>query len=121
MKPQNLFDLNMDVWVLIADLHHKMVLLRNKELSQYQITGRQMHVLRLVDSLGEKASMSLIAKATGRKLDVISRQTMMMEKDGLIKRVKDTPKSRLLKLELTERGKDLLKISQYSDGMNEIL
>jgi DNA-binding MarR family transcriptional regulator len=41
-----------------------------------------------------------------------------MEKDGLIRRIKETPKSRLLTLEITDKGRELLKISKYSDGMN---
>jgi DNA-binding MarR family transcriptional regulator len=34
------------------------------------------------------------------------------------KRIKDTPKSRLLRLELTDKGREMLKIKKYSDGMN---
>jgi DNA-binding MarR family transcriptional regulator len=44
-----------------------------------------------------------------------------MEKDGIIKRIKASPKSRLLKLELTEKGREMLKINKYSDGMNAAL
>ena len=34
------------------------------------------------------------------------------------KRIKDTPKSRLLRLELTDKGREMLKIKKYSDCMN---
>jgi DNA-binding MarR family transcriptional regulator len=37
-----------------------------------------------------------------------------MEKDGLINKIKDTPKSRLLKIELTKKGRDLLTIRNES-------
>jgi len=121
MKNKTLFDLNFEVWLLIADLHHKIVLVREKELSQYNITPRKLHVLRLIDTLGSKARISAIAKATDRKIDVISKQAVIMEKEGLIKRLNDTPKSRLLKIELTPKGRALLNISRYSNGMNEIL
>jgi DNA-binding MarR family transcriptional regulator len=43
-----------------------------------------------------------------------------MENDGLIKRIQVKPKSRLLKLELTDKGRELLKISRFSGGMNEV-
>jgi len=59
-----------------------------------------------------------IAKLLHRKSDVISRQSVSMEKDGFIKRIKETPKSRLLTLELTDKGREMLKINKYSDGMN---
>jgi len=120
VENKTLFELNFEVWLLIADLQHKMALIRDKELSQHGITPRQMHILRLIDALGPKARLSIIAKAVERKIDVVSRQTATMEKDGLITRVKAKSKSRLLNLELTERGRELLKISRYSDGMNKI-
>jgi DNA-binding MarR family transcriptional regulator len=121
MKNKTLLDINFEVWLLIADLHHKIVLVREKELGQYNITPRKLHVLRIIDNLGSKARISAIAKATDRKIDVISKQAVTMEKEGLIKRLNDTPKSRLLKIELTPKGRALLNISRYSNGMNEVL
>jgi DNA-binding MarR family transcriptional regulator len=44
-----------------------------------------------------------------------------MEKDGLIKRIKNTPKSNLLKLELTENGLDIINASRHSESINKIL
>jgi DNA-binding MarR family transcriptional regulator len=119
MENQDLLELNHEIWVLIRDLHHKISLVRQKELSQSKITSRQFYILRIIKSLGSDARLSAIAKETERKLDVISRQAALMEKDGLIKRIKDKPKSRLLRLELTKKGRAMLKISQYSKGMNE--
>jgi DNA-binding MarR family transcriptional regulator len=52
---------------------------------------------------------------------VISRQTISMEKDGLIKRIKDTPKSRLLRIELTDKGQEMLKIGKESKTVDAIL
>jgi DNA-binding MarR family transcriptional regulator len=111
-------DLNFDIWILIADLHHKMLQVRQKEVGKYGISTRQLFILRLIGSLGPKARLSELAKRAQRKPDVISRQAVVMEKDGLIKRIKDTPKSRLLRLDLTEKGREMLKINKYSDGMN---
>jgi len=119
-KKQKLFELNLQTWLLIADLTHKMVLVRDKELAQHGITPRQMHILRLIDALGEKAGISVIAKATERNLDTISRQAAGMERDGLIKRIRIKPKSRLLRFELTDKGRELLKVSRFSAGMNEV-
>jgi DNA-binding MarR family transcriptional regulator len=121
MENQKLMDLNFDIWILIADLHHKMVMVRRNELIKYKISTRQLHVIRLIDTLGEKARLSEIANKVQRKPDVIARQAMSMEKDGLIRRIKDTPKSRLLRLELTDAGREMLKINHYSQGMNDAL
>ena len=58
--------------------------------------------------------MSNIATMVERKIDVISRQTVRLEKDGLIKRIKDKPKSRQLRIELTKKGLEMMNISNGS-------
>jgi DNA-binding MarR family transcriptional regulator len=98
-----------------------MFWLRQKELSQYNITARQLHILEVIESLGSKATISTVAKVVNRKIDVISRQTMMLEKSGLIERTKDRPGSRLLTFKLTEKSLELLKIAKHSDAMREVL
>jgi DNA-binding MarR family transcriptional regulator len=44
-----------------------------------------------------------------------------MEKYGLIKRFKETPRSRLLKIELTPKGLSLTKIDRKSKAMEDIM
>jgi DNA-binding MarR family transcriptional regulator len=121
MENQKLLDSNFEIWLYIADLHHKIVLVRQSELNQYNISTRKLHILRLINSLGPEARISAISKALGRKLDVVSRQVAAMESEGLLKRIKAKPKSRLLTLELTEMGREMLKINKYSAGMNTVL
>jgi DNA-binding MarR family transcriptional regulator len=115
------YNSDLKMWMLIGDLHHKMFWLRQKELSQYGITTRQLLILRVIEDLGSKATISTVAKAVNRKIDVISRQTVMLEKDGLIKRTKYRPKSRLLIFKLTEKSLELLKIAKQSNAMREVL
>jgi DNA-binding MarR family transcriptional regulator len=105
---------NYELWLLMGKLHHDVVLVRQKELSPYHIPPQQLNVLRTIQYLGEKATLSNIARELERKPNVISRQAAGMEKDGLIKRTNVTPKSRLLKIELTEKGRDMLNIRDES-------
>jgi DNA-binding MarR family transcriptional regulator len=121
MEKQTLSDSNFKLWLLFTSVHHKMVALREKELNPTNITTGQFRMLRIIESLGSKAILSEVAKIVERKLDVISRQAAMMEKGGLITRIRDKPKSRLLRLELTEKGKELLRTIHRSQGMNEVL
>jgi DNA-binding MarR family transcriptional regulator len=112
---------NPDIWLLMGKIHHKRVLVRQRELSKYHIPTRQLYILQLIRELGGKATLSAIAKKVERKMDVVSRQTVIMEKDGLIKRTKAGVKTRLLIIELTEKGLDLAKISGKSKAMDEII
>ena len=77
--------------------------------------------MEVIESLGPKATISTVAKAVSRNIDVISRQTMIMEENGLIERTKDRPGSRLLKFKLNEKSLELLKIAKHSDAMREVL
>jgi DNA-binding MarR family transcriptional regulator len=105
----------------MGKINHLTFLARQRELSYYHIPGQQLHVLRIIQELGTKATLSEVAKNVERKINVISRQTISMEKDGLIRRIKDTPKSRLLRIELTEKGLEMLKIGKESKTVDAIL
>ena len=120
MENKALFS-NHDLWLLMGKIHHKRILLRQRELSEYNIPTRQLYMLHLIRDLGAKTTISEIAKIVERKSDVISRQMISMEKDGLIKRTKAAPKSRLLKIELTDKGIELAKISGKSKVMDKII
>jgi len=120
MENQTPSDPNFKLLLLFTSIHHKMVALREKELNPYNISTSQLRLLRIIESLGAKAILSAVAKIAERKIDVISRQAATMENDGLITRI-TKPKSRLLRLELTEKGKELLKAIHSSQGLNEVL
>jgi DNA-binding MarR family transcriptional regulator len=62
--------------------------------------------------------VTVIAKQQQRKDHVISRQTVIMEKNGLITRTKNTPKSNILKLELTSKGLSLITVRKHSKIIN---
>jgi DNA-binding MarR family transcriptional regulator len=97
------------------------MLVRQKELSPYNIPPRQLRMLSIIHDLGTKVTLSAIAEKVERKVSVISQQTKNMEKYGLIKRVKDTPRSRLLKIELTAKGLGMIKFDRKSEAMDEIM
>jgi len=112
---------NHDLWLLMGKIHHKRMLLRQKELKEYNIPTRQLYMLQLIRDLGPKTTISEIAKTVEREVESISRQMVSMEKDGLITRTRVSPKSRLLKIELTEKGSQLAKISGKSKAMDKII
>jgi len=112
---------NFELFLLMEQIKHLTSLARQRELNYYHIPAQQLLVLRIIQELGPQASLSEIAKNVERKINVISRQTISMEKDGLIKRIKETPKSRLLRLELTDKGQEMLKIGKESKTIDVIL
>jgi DNA-binding MarR family transcriptional regulator len=109
-----------DFFLLMGQINHFTQLVRRRELNHYHIAPQQLYVLRIIQELGAKATIAEVAKRADRKINAVCRQSIGMEKDGLIKRIKDTPKSRLLKMELTEKGLGMLKISKESKTINEL-
>jgi DNA-binding MarR family transcriptional regulator len=121
MKKPNPPITNFELWLLMHDITHAVIIIRQRELTPHNIGDRQLWILHAIRNLGSKATINEIAKELDRKISVISRQTAMLEKDGLIKRIKSQAKSRLLTIELTEKGLDMLKISRESKTIDEIL
>jgi DNA-binding MarR family transcriptional regulator len=111
---------NFDLWTLIGRVNHTIVQLRQKELGPYNIPVRQLFVLRIIRDLGSKATLSEVSKHVERESHVISKQAIRMEKDGLIKRTKNTPKSNILELELTKKGLDMANISEKSEELEAL-
>lgn len=111
---------NFDLWRSIGTLNHAIGLLRQQELGQHHILLRQQQVLGTIKDLGSKATLSEIAKLLERERHVISKQTKMMERDGLIKRTKETPRSNLLRLDLTKKGLNMIQVGRHSEAIESI-
>jgi len=121
MEKAMLSESNFALWLLIGNISHSMTLLRQRELNEHNLPIRQLHIMVNILALGRKATLAEVAKQVERQIPVVSRQTISMEKDGFIKRIKDKPKSNLLRLELTEKGLNMIKVSRESKAIDAIL
>ena len=92
--------------LLIGRARHLMLNARQKELAPCHLSSRQAHILYLLYHLGQKATLATLAKDSDREINTISLQMTTLEKDGLVKKIREVPKSRLLRFELTEKGLD---------------
>ena len=120
-KKETISESNYKFALLLNKVNHSLLLSRQRELRQYLIPVRQAHILRTIKALGSKATAYEVAEQVERAVGVVSKQAVCMEKEGLIKRVKNTPKSNLLTLELTKKGLDLAEASRYSKSIDAIL
>ena len=120
MKQTAMSESNFKLWRLIGKANHSILVLRQRELRQHSVAFSQLYLLGCIKELGINATLNELAKRVERQPNVISKQTACMENDGLIKRIKDTPKSNLLKLELTEKGLEMIKVSKRSNSIDKI-
>jgi DNA-binding MarR family transcriptional regulator len=109
------------LWLLIGKIDHKRMLVWQRELGPHNITARELRLLFIIHELGSKATILAIAGKVERTVSVIDHQTISMEKYGLLKRIRDNPKTRLLRVELTKKGLDLNKINEKGEAMEEIM
>jgi DNA-binding MarR family transcriptional regulator len=91
-----------------------------QQLKQHHIPIRQLYVLRAIRDLGPDVTLSDVAKRVERQPHVISRQTILMEKDGLIRRRRKTPKSNLLNLQITKKGLNIMEAAAESESIDVI-
>ncbi|MGP8079626.1 MAG: MarR family winged helix-turn-helix transcriptional regulator [Dehalococcoidales bacterium] len=77
---------------------------RKKELGAYNVSPRQAHVLTCIYELGDKANLTRLSERTERNINTLSINMTKMEHAGLVKKIRDTPKSTKLRFELTETG-----------------
>ena len=111
---------NFKLWRLVGRVNHSIGLLRQQELREHQILSGQHEILGIIRDIGPKATLFEISKLAERERHVISKQTMIMEQEGLIKRTKKTPRSNLLELELTKKGSDMIKVARRSKSIETI-
>ena len=94
---------------LVGKARQLIVKAREKELIPYHITPRQAVILTLINNLGDKAYLSELAKRTERNMNTLSIQMTRLENDGLVEKIRDTPKTNKVRFSLTAKGFNIYK------------
>jgi len=108
------------LWSIMDKTNHELLLIRQRELRPHNIGSQQLNVLRAIKNLGSQATVPTIAEKIDGHICAVSRQVVVLEKDGLVKRIQDTPKSRLLRIVLTTKGLEMIKIPNESRTIDSI-
>jgi DNA-binding MarR family transcriptional regulator len=108
-------------YLLMGRAREYMLKAREQELAPHQITHRQAYVADILYNLGRKATLTELARNVDRGVNTLSYLMTRMERDGLVKGVREKPKSTLLKFELTEKGIAAYKKSEERASIHEIM
>jgi DNA-binding MarR family transcriptional regulator len=108
-------------WLLLGRAREFMVKAREQELAPYHISHRQAYVADILYNLDHKATLSELAKHVDRGVNTLSYLMARMERDGLVKKVREKPKSTLLKFELTKKGIIAFKNSDKRESIYKIM
>jgi len=103
---------------LLGRARRLMLYARNKELAPYHISSNQAFLLFVIYYHGQKhpdhkITLAELAQQTDREKNTISLQMTTMEKDGLVKKIREVSKSNQLSFELTEKGLNAFHNSKH--------
>ncbi len=114
-------DQDYDLRVLLNQAQNLMMNARDIELTEYGTTAMQAAVLFITNSIGEEAIPAEISRWLLRKPATISGLLDRMEKSGLIERARDLPRKNLVRVRLTEKGKQAYKQSLKRESLHKIM
>ncbi len=114
-------DPNFETWVLLAQTRRAMFRARSKKLLKFGISPRQSALMFMIIDLGEKATPSELARSLFREPHSISELVDRMEKNGLVRRVSDLDKKNLVRVELTDKGRDIYERSLTEEPVHKIM
>jgi DNA-binding MarR family transcriptional regulator len=106
---------------LLGRARHFIDKAREKELAPYHISPRQATTLFIIYHLGQKATLAELARQTERGINTLSPQMTILEKDGFVKKVRETPKSNRLSYILTYKGLKTYELTNKPKAIKKIL
>ena len=109
------------LWTSFRNLGHLMDRVREKELSKYGLTTSQAGMLHHVRALGNTATPAAIARIQHREATSVSSLLIRMEKQGLVKRVKDLARKTQVRIYLTKKGEQAIDEASLRESPTRIL
>lgn len=97
-------DKDNDLYILFSRARYLTFRAREKELQRYRMTPEKAQVLFIIQALGKDAIPARVSKCLLRQPHSVSSIVERMQKDGLVKKVKDLDRKNLVRIELTESG-----------------
>ena len=121
MKKLSSNDIVYDLWVLLRRTSHVIWKVRERELAQYGIAATQAGVLHIVQAIGRKATPAEISRRLLREPHSVSGLLARMEREGLIRKVKDLNRKNLVRVELTKKGRQAYNQSTKRESIRSIM
>lgn len=121
MKNFSSVDQDYKLWVLLGQAEHAVFKAREKELSHCSITTVQAAVLFIIQAIGNEATPAEISRWLFRESHSVSGLLSRMEKEGLVRKVKDLDRKNLVRVTLTEKGQQAYHRSTKRRSIREIM
>jgi MarR family transcriptional regulator, organic hydroperoxide resistance regulator len=112
---------NYNLWVLMRQTRDAMSKARERELEKLGVSSIQAAVLFNIQVIGEEATPAELSRRLVREPHSISGLLSRMEKQGLVRRVKDLPRRNMVRIEMTDKGKEIYDKSIKRLAIHEIM
>lgn len=109
------------LWVLLLQAKDMVFKVREKELSQYSLSPEQAAVLFIIQTIGETATPADISRWLLRKHHTVSGVLSRMEKKGLLRRTKDLARKNMIRVTLTEKGRQAYYQASRMESIYDIM
>jgi DNA-binding MarR family transcriptional regulator len=110
-----------ELWVLLQQASDAMFEARENELREYGITAMQAAVLYIVKAIGDEATPAQVSRWILRKPHSVSGILQRMEKAGLVKKTKDLTRRNMVRVTMTDKGRQALSQSMKRKSFQRIL
>ena len=114
-------DPDYELWVLLHQACDAMNRARENELRQVGLSGVQAAVLFIVKAMKVPATPGEISRWLFRKPHTVSGLLYRMEKQGLVRKVKDLERKTLVRVVITERGEEAYQGSTEMKVIHKML
>ena len=109
------------LWIILSQTWEAMSKARDRELQSRDISERRAALLFIIQLIGHEATPVKIARWLFREPHSISEMLDRMEKQGLVKKVKDMDRKNQVRIALTVKGKKYYQNSIKPKNIPDIL
>lgn len=109
------------LWVIFSQTRDAISKARERELQTEGISERHAQLLFIIELIGRDATPAKVARWLFREPHSISEIIDRMEKQGLLKKVKDMNRKNQVRIEITEKGYDQYRRSFIPRNIPDIL
>ena len=114
-------DKDWELWILLIQVRDAIGAARRKELLSYHITAGQSAGLFAIKAIGDKATPAEVGRWLFRQSHSTSDLMGRMERAGLVRKVKDLERKNMVRLVLTEKGREAYHQSAKRESIHEIM
>lgn len=121
MKEFDPKDADYNLWLFLAQVRMVMLRARQMEVNRFGITASQASVLFVINALNNEATPAEISRWLFRHSQSISGVLNRMEQQGLVTRVRDLKRKNLVRVAMTEKGREIYGECTKRDSIHKIM